>query len=326
MEREALRRTSERIALAHHQKPRRTIDELINPFGEKAYPYAWPVTYEFLKAAIEEGAHLIVPKQLRNFTDAENMWVRKRNIATIYFSSKATQGEIGRMYRYSQNSIRENPNLRSAPQKHIRTFIKLLWGNCSNELQGRFPLDQIPTDKPLTDESRYKSSVGISRAVDGVFEQALPLVMEGRWSREQIQQEVGATKSSIDHIIRNRRSRGFLPESRRYLNRKLAERFENPPKDIGLRQLLLYEADLNFYKNYRHFFVTPSECLSQAGIGVKANGRVDWITSTLKRARVPCFPLVSEERVKGKVCRVICLAILKFDQLSAVAALKDASL
>jgi|SRR3989344_180261 len=227
MERDIKRRTSERIALAHNQKPRRTIDDFKNPFGEEVYPYAWPVTYAFLKAAIDEGAHLIVPKALRSGGDAQERWVRKINIAAVYFGSKATEEDIGRMYGYSQNSLSESPNVRSAPQKHIRTFIKLLWGNCSEGLRERFPLDQIPLDKPLSEESRQKIGIGISSAVNGVFQRALPLILEGRLTRSQIVQEVNGEEDSIESIVRRRRARGILPPTKRMQDARLRESHSN---------------------------------------------------------------------------------------------------
>ncbi len=325
MERETLRRTSARIALANHQKPRRTISELRNPFGEEFNRHAWPVTHAFLRAAVEEGAHLIVPKVLGKFPDGEARWIRKRNIAGIYFGSKASKEDIGRMFGYSRNSTSNEPNLRSGPQEHIKTFIKLLWGNCSEELQRAFPLNKIPTDKPLTNGNGYRSSTGVSNTVDGVFTEAFPLIVKGKLTKKGKVIVVNGTTNPIQTIILNRRRRGLLPESKGFLYRSLAKRFENVPKDSGLRQLLLFEADLNFYKNYRHFFVTPSECLSRAGLGIRANRRIAWIESALKKAHVPIAPLVGVLRVRGKEYLITRLAILKYDQVSAVQALTEVS-
>src|SRR3989344_1700215 len=122
--------------------------ETVRDLNVRRYPYAHPITYRFIMAAIREGAHRKLPQGLQHYKDGWGRWVKKRNIAFVYFSSTAVENEIGYMYGYGINSRSAEPNRREAVREHVRTFIKMLRENCSPRLRSIFPLDDIPLDKP----------------------------------------------------------------------------------------------------------------------------------------------------------------------------------
>ena len=297
MERVELRRSSERIALAHHQKPRRIIDELQNPLGEDIYPYAWPVTYAFFKAAIAEGAHLEVPKLLRHFPDAEQRWAKKLNMAGIYYGSKAVEEDIGVMYGYSQNSNSDNPNRREGPRKQIDTCIDLLWGNCSDQVKRQFPLETIPRDKPLSELSRLR----MSRVIN------VGQIDPERWNIFlSLLREMGEDKPNIGVIS----------------NFQLARILESPPDDANVRHTLLCLVSWPFYINNKHFFVPASECLQSANLGISAKRRTTKVAAVLERENVPSIILMNLERDRGRIYNKNRLIILRYDKEKAVSALK----
>ena len=143
------------------------------------YPYAYPITYRFIMAAIREGAHRKLPKKLQRYKNGWDRWVKKRNIAFIYFSSPAVEDEIGCMYGYGINSRSAEPNRREAVRDHVKTFIEMLRENCSPRLQSIFPLDEILLDKPQTSISLQRRADAISLAQGGIKFQVLPLFNSG---------------------------------------------------------------------------------------------------------------------------------------------------
>ncbi|OGE08875.1 hypothetical protein A3C32_02235 [Candidatus Daviesbacteria bacterium RIFCSPHIGHO2_02_FULL_41_14] len=128
------------------------------------YPYAYPITYRFIMAAIREGAHRKLPKKLQRYKNGWDRWVKKRNIAFIYFSSPAVEDEVGYMYGYGMNSRSIEPNRRAAVSDHVKTFIEMLRENCSPRLQSIFPLDEVLLHKPQTLISLQRRANAISIA------------------------------------------------------------------------------------------------------------------------------------------------------------------
>ncbi len=116
--------------------------------AEKPYPYAQPKTFAFIKEAVAEGAHLIVPKRLMRYSDAEDVWIKERNIAGIYFSSGATIYDIGEMYRLSGERV----------SQIVERFTKYLWLNSSLDIRAKYRLSEIKIPKPHTERSMFKRS------------------------------------------------------------------------------------------------------------------------------------------------------------------------
>ncbi|MCR4324198.1 MAG: hypothetical protein NUV69_00735 [Candidatus Curtissbacteria bacterium] len=63
--------------------------------------YAYPETHRFLLDAIAEGAHLVEPDNPRL------EWTRNKNILGIYFGSKASAEDIGKMYGISGSRVKQ---------------------------------------------------------------------------------------------------------------------------------------------------------------------------------------------------------------------------
>lgn len=121
--------------------------------AEKPYPYAGPKTFEFLKAAIAEGAHLETPKYQN-----DQRWAQLRNLAGIYFSTDLNLDEMGLMYGYT------GENKRAGPHQQINKFLDLLWKNSSEELRLRFPRNSLSLKKPPGFKAARKIEEGIESA------------------------------------------------------------------------------------------------------------------------------------------------------------------
>lgn len=96
--------------------------------------YADPSTHEFLKDGIAEGAHLRIPNGIYSKT-----WVRERNIIFCYYGARAYDSDIARIYRTPVWEI----------TKTRYTAVMHFWGNCSPELQARYPWESILLNKSL---------------------------------------------------------------------------------------------------------------------------------------------------------------------------------
>lgn len=167
------------------------------PERPQVYPYARPETYEFLQAAIAEGAHLEFPA---NPNKASN-WVRERNIAGVYFGSPATLQEIGDIYVVSRERIRQV----------INVFLKQLHSRCSEEVQERFPLEKIvhPVSKPISEEVRDRQS----RVQGGKRLEIRSLVASGVVNPDEIASKLGMRQGRVRTALKSLRKRGLAPDS-----------------------------------------------------------------------------------------------------------------
>lgn len=93
--------------------------------------YAYEVAYQFLTAAIAEGAH----RQLN--PRAFDTQARNRNILGTYFFTPVTLEGLGNIYGITKERTRQI----------IEGEVKELWRNCSPEVQRQFPLSEIPLRK-----------------------------------------------------------------------------------------------------------------------------------------------------------------------------------
>src|SRR3972149_12098026 len=99
-------------------------------------------THQFLVEAQAEGAHLIEPENPR----VRKNWARTRNMAGIYYGTHLTLEDIGIMYRYRADNKREGP------RRVIRRFLRTLHSNCSQQLQEKYPLDELVIGKTWSEE------------------------------------------------------------------------------------------------------------------------------------------------------------------------------
>jgi len=107
--------------------------------ADAPYPYAKPKTFQFLKAAIAEGAHLETPKYI-----GDKGWAKTRNIAGIYFSTELTFEEIGEMYGYT------GKYKRAGPRYQVNKFLDLIWENSTPLLRALVPRWELSSRKPST--------------------------------------------------------------------------------------------------------------------------------------------------------------------------------
>lgn len=109
----------------------------------------------WMKAAIEEGAHEVVPmSKMGKLTPSR--WDMIRDIGFLYAFTDATLEELGsgKIPMLKGWSFVHREQIR----KENKRFIINLWNNCSPELQRKYPLDTIPFDKPLSQVSRQRRS------------------------------------------------------------------------------------------------------------------------------------------------------------------------
>lgn len=227
------------------------------------YPYAWTQTYRFLKAAIAEGAHKVLPERLQNRAGGSDIWIKKRNIAGLYFSTKLVEDDLGIMYGYGANSRTDNPNRREGPRQHITSFLKLLWENCSAETRRAFPLRSLYTGKP---ESR---------------------------SKPRMKRVVRLTsKSARDYPLLDPIFKAGLEAKIKTL----------PPLEEtnGERRFLFKYVTRAFYERHRELFASASECVRLAGVGTAANRRSGMIEAVWTEAGIPFKPVRRSRKVSDK--------------------------
>ena len=105
--------------------------------------YAHPITHEFLKSALADGAQNVQPSWSARgsiyYLDPA-LWAKRLNITGIYFGTSLTLDEIGQ--RYGGIS-------REAVRQIIEKGVKDLHKHSSTETQTKFPIKEIPLSKPL---------------------------------------------------------------------------------------------------------------------------------------------------------------------------------
>lgn len=250
----------------------------------KSYPYAQPKTFEFLKDAIAEGAHLKVPKKLARFPDAEDIWVRQRNIAGIYFTSPATIYDIGETYGFVSGE---------RPSQIVHRFITLLWLNSSIDIRAKYPLMEIEMQKPHTKHSMIKRST--SRG--GIVQKVDALIAEGK-SVGDIIESVGKPKVEVNRAIRLL-GREDLVGNPRKENRKLADEIEHLPDDSGKRQEIIDKAGRGFIQRNSHYFISVTDTLRHFGLQRRKGRNLDAIEKELKGKGIAVRLIEKEPRKRS---------------------------
>ncbi|KKS83880.1 MAG: hypothetical protein UV59_C0030G0008 [Candidatus Gottesmanbacteria bacterium GW2011_GWA1_43_11] len=235
--------------------------------AEKPYPYAQPRTFEFLKDAIAEGAHLKVPKTLARYPDAEDAWVKQRNIAGTYFTCVATIYDIGETYGYASGA---------SPSLIIRKFIKHLWQNSSIDIRAKYPLREIQIQKPQTKRSMLKRST--SRG--GILQKVDVLIAEGKTVGE-IVKSVGRPRVTVNSAIRMLGREDLIGDAREK-NRKLVEEVRHLPDDFEKRQAIIDKAGRRFIQRYPWHFMSVTDTLRHFGMQRRKGKNLDAIEKELK--------------------------------------------
>ncbi len=125
------------------------------------YPYAKPKTFEFLKAAIADGAHIELPYGL-----SEDEWVRRKNITGIYLSCDITKDELGKIYGLSRQRV---------DQIVAKTIVQL-WENSGAYTRGTFPREMEsgnPNSKHRLGIGRKKTFILMSSIKEGLDDKAI---------------------------------------------------------------------------------------------------------------------------------------------------------
>lgn len=181
-------------------------------------------TRNFLKAAIAEGAHLIVSPRI-----SEDRWIRSRNIIGSYYGSIASLEDLGNNYKVTRHGI-ITPVSKQAIEQTLTKGMRLLWDNCSDETKQRLPFDQIPLYKPKLTLNR---SLNESLNKGGVTVNAVRMFQEGQ-TPEQISQALGLAPSELK-IVFDRVSRWGVQISDILTQREkrdaLVKTFQDPKVD-----------------------------------------------------------------------------------------------
>lgn len=127
-----------------------------------------PKTYNFLTAAIAEGAHRISPDP--RYAEA---WVRQRIFIFSYYGTSATLEQLAGIYGLKS---------RERVSQILEAGITRLWRNCSPELQQLFPLKKIPKGKPMS--SSLGSHLRLSAVRGGKTVMILKGLQEGKSVKE----------------------------------------------------------------------------------------------------------------------------------------------
>jgi hypothetical protein len=218
------------------------------------YPYAQPKTYEFLKAAIAEGAHLKVParRHFRPEADLANDWLKIRNIAGIYFTSPAVLEDIGKMYGYKAE--------REGPRLVVNKFIRILRDNSSDTLKEQYPISELQTRKPWTKRSKFKGSLsggGRLELIDKLFD-------EGKSSLEIAGLlDLSAKKVNASAKILGRVEVGVSAQAK---NKKLLKSLSNLPKGLVEKQDLIDQVKRSLYMRHSEHFISMRSFLSELGV------------------------------------------------------------
>lgn len=99
--------------------------------------YAHPRTHQFLVEALAEEAHLKQPPAV-----LEDFWARQKNIVGCYYLTPVRGPTLATIYGISRQALNIS---KLSGMRHLH-------GNCSPELQDRFPFETIPLAKPPTIE------------------------------------------------------------------------------------------------------------------------------------------------------------------------------
>ena len=272
------------------------------------YPYAHPVTFEFLKTAISEGAQIEPPAAfvkgkknaygkflkgnpkiprgiditaINSLEDyASVLWVRMRNIAGAFYSSWAALEDIGKQYGFKNS---DKPD-RERPRQLINEFIECLWENCSEETRKRFPLEKLLN---LKNPKNYRQQ----REYEHQLNTILLLSQLGR-NAQEIGQLTIIPITSVIRIIKRERKAGRLGPSNHELtcrfNNWLKKVLSNPPKDPPvLRQGLLNSVSFTFFNHHRGYFVSLTKCSRLAGRKKSPNRDMENVINILKRGKIP---------------------------------------
>lgn len=103
--------------------------------------YAHPITHEFLKSALADGAQNVQPSwstrgKIYHLKPA--IWAKRLNITGIYYGTSLTHDEIGQRYgRITPEAVRQ------IVEKGVCDLHK----NSSAETQAKFPINEIPLYK-----------------------------------------------------------------------------------------------------------------------------------------------------------------------------------
>ena len=154
---------------------------IIPPETEKTKAYKNKIA--FIEGALVEGAHLRLPVGSRLSVE---QWQRRVDIGLVYnLNETITAEEIGKKLGVSRERVR---------QLNVE-FIQYLWGNCSVELQTRFPLEKIPFDKPPSQVYKEEKS----RLMGGISLKVKDQIASNINSLTEIEERTGLSKRTISN-------------------------------------------------------------------------------------------------------------------------------
>ncbi len=131
------------------------------------YNFAPPKTREFLLQVIRSGAQLIKPDDWK-----DDLWLRRRNVMGIYFSTHSTLDNLAQIYGVSRELIRLD----------IKNIISTLWNNLPTDIQQLFPLSEIPLVKSVFDYApEYRLLVS-----NGTGNRVLEAIDQGKTGHEVV--------------------------------------------------------------------------------------------------------------------------------------------
>ena len=170
-------------------------DALLTPEKFGKYRFAPARTREFLIDAIESNAPTVKPDK----TD-EDLWIRRRNVTAIYFSTPVTLDQLAKIYGISRELVRVD----------IETEMENLKENFPDELKEKFPHNSIPLSKRVGDyppEYTYLVRGGAGNKVLEALDQGkmgneiIRLIPQGKHgSTVKILEELGVNIEGRSHI------------------------------------------------------------------------------------------------------------------------------
>lgn len=129
----------------------------------RATPESFQIKLDWMKQALGEGAHLVVPKNRAGPKMTDERWGQIVDIGLLYTYTYLSLEDLG------SGDVAVNNGWPSQTRANIsllnEQFITHLWNNCSPELQEKYPLSDIPFDKlnkhnkPWTQTSRVRDQI-----------------------------------------------------------------------------------------------------------------------------------------------------------------------
>ena len=185
------------------------------------YIFAPGLTRSFLEEAINQGAHLKNPSNVN-----DDLWIRRKNILALYFSTPATHKQLADIYGISRALVWSN----------IKDGIVSLWNHMSEETRQGFPLSEIPLSKnPLTYPPEYKLLVR-----DSVGNSIMEAIESGKTGRDVIKlirktKPVGVTVKLLEDMGIEIAGRNKTPEQNVEFIKQLRDETKN---DSDVQDLL----------------------------------------------------------------------------------------